>query len=183
MASSPTADDPGGRSVFITLPADALVVLIGVAGSGKSTFASAHFTPTQVLSSDQFRAMITDSPSAQGATDDAFDLLHRVLDLRLRRSRLTVVDATNVEGWARDELLAAARRHRRPCVAIALDVPMDVALARNASRPAPRPPPSAIQRQARWLRDSIPALPHEGFGAVHHLRSVEDIDAVQISVS
>jgi predicted kinase len=184
MASSPTADDLGGRSVSaISLPADALVVLIGVAGSGKSTFASTHFRTTQVLSSDAFRAMITDSTSAQGATDDAFDLLHRVLDLRLRRGRLTVVDATNVESWARDEVLAAARRHRRPAVAIVLDVPVDVALARNAARPSPRPPPAAIRRQARWLHDSLPTLTHEGFVAVHLLTSVDEIDGARLDVA
>jgi predicted kinase len=179
MASSPTADDLGGRLVSITLPADALVVLIGVAGSGKSTFASRHFSPTQVLSSDALRAMISDSASAQGATDDAFDLLHRILAMRLRRGRLTVVDATNVEDWARRELIVEARRHRRPCVAIVLDPPTEIALARNATRPAPRPPPSAIKRQARWLRDSLPTLAHEGF-EVHHLRSVEAIDGTHV---
>ena len=167
-------------SATIALPADALVVLVGIAGSGKSTFAAAHFSPTKVLSSDAFRAMITDSASAQGATDDAFDLLHRVLDLRLRRGRLTVVDATNVEAWARDQLLAVARRHRRPAVAIVLDVPDEIALARNANRPVPRPPSAAIRRQAAWLRDSIPALTHEGFAAVHHLTSVEEIDRVLV---
>ena len=81
MASSPTAEPTGGRSVFrtISVPRDALVLLIGIAASGKSTFAERWFTPTQVLSSDRMRAMIADDPSAQGATDDAFDLLHRVL--------------------------------------------------------------------------------------------------------
>jgi protein phosphatase len=182
MASSPTADDLGGRSAFtMTLPADALVALVGIAGSGKSTFAARHFTPTQVLSSDQLRAMISDSPSTQGATDDAFELLHRILAMRLRRGRLTVVDATNVEEWARRELIVEARRHRRPCVAIVLDVPLEVAVARNAARPAPRPPPSALKRQARWLHDSIPTLVHEGF-AVHHLRTVGEIDRVLVEV-
>ncbi len=181
MASSPTADDPGGRFVSIALPSDAMVVLVGVAGSGKSTFAARHFSPTQVLSSDRLRAMISDSPSTQGATDDAFDLLHRILSMRLRRGRLTVVDATNVEEWARRELIGEARRHRRPCVAIVLDVPLEVAVARNAARPVPRPPPSALKRQARWLRDSIPALGHEGF-EVHHLGTVEEIDRVLVEV-
>ena len=180
MAAS-TADDLGGRFVSIAIPADALVVLIGVAGSGKSTFASRHFTPTQVLSSDAFRALIADDPTAQGATDDAFDLLHRVLEMRMRRGHLTVVDATNVEAWAREQLLSVARRHRRPCVAIVLDLPVDIALARNAARPAPRPPASALQRQARWLLDSMPALPHEGFGAVHRLHSTDEVDAVRIT--
>jgi predicted kinase len=181
MAASPTADDIGGRSVSVALPADALVVLIGVAGSGKSTFAARHFSPTQVLSSDAFRALIADSPSARGATDDAFDLLHRLLGMRLRRGLLTVVDATNVEDWARAKLTDVARLHHRPCVAIILDVGLEVALERNAARPALRPPPSAIRRQAAWLRDSLPAIAHEGFAAIIHLHSVEEIDAIRLA--
>jgi predicted kinase len=182
MATPPTADTHGGRSVYpaISIPADALVLLIGIAASGKSTFARAHFAPTEVLSSDAFRALIADDPSAQGATDDAFDLLHRLLEMRLRRGRLTVVDATNVEDWAREALLRVARQTRRPAVAIVVDVPLEVALERNALRASPRPPPAALRRQHRWLADSLPALAHEGFAAVHVLRSVEEIDGVRI---
>jgi protein phosphatase len=182
MANPPTADTHGGRSVSpaIVLPADALVLLIGIAASGKTTFAARHFVPTEVLSSDAFRALIADDPSAQGATDDAFDLLHRLLEMRLRRGRLTVVDATNVEDWARAELLRAAKRHRRPVVAIVLDVPIEVAVERNAKRPPPRPPPSALRRQERWLADSMPALAHEGFEAVHVLGSVDEVDAARV---
>ena len=100
--------------------------------------------------------------------------------MRLRRGRLTVVDATNVEEWARRELLGVARMHRRPAVAIVLDVPMEVALERNALRASPRPPPAALRRQHRWLVDSLPALAHEGFEAVRVLRSVEEVDAVRV---
>ena len=124
--------------------------------------------------------MIADDSSAQGATDDAFDLLHRLLAMRLLRGRLTVVDATNVEEWARAELIRVARRHRRPAVAVVVDVPLDVALERNAVRAAPRPPAVALRRQHRWLRESLPALADEGFAAVHHLRSVEEIDGARI---
>jgi protein phosphatase len=185
MASPPTADDLGGRSVSptIVLPRDALVLLVGIAASGKSTFAKRHFVPTQVLSSDSLRAMITDSPNAQGATDDAFDLLHRILAMRLRRGRLTVVDATNVEDWTRQELVDTARRHRRPAIAIVLDVPLAVALERNATRSAPRPPPSALRRQHQWLTESLQTLPGEGFTAVHHLVSEEEIDGVRVERS
>ena len=179
MASSPAADDLGGRFV-LPLPTDALVLMVGVAASGKSTFAARHFAPTEVLSSDAMRAMITDDPHAQGATDDAFDLIHQLLAMRLRRGRHTVVDATNVEGWARAELMAIARRHRRPVVAIVLDVPLDVALQRNARRPPPRPPARALGRQHRWLREALQELPHEGLAAIHHLRSEAEIDAVRV---
>ena len=182
MVVPPAAEIRGGRSVFpaLLVPADALVVLIGVAASGKSTFAGRHFAPTEILSSDALRAMITDDPSAQDATDDAFDLLRRLLAMRLRRGRLTAVDATNVEDWARAELVAVARRHRRPAIAIVLDLPLAVALGRNASRAAPRPPPAALRRQHRRLVDSLAALPSEEFAAVHHLRSAEEIDGARI---
>jgi protein phosphatase len=179
---SPAALTRGGRSVSAALrvPADALVLLVGVAASGKSTFARRHFAATEVLSSDALRAMIADDPGVQGATDDAFDLLHRILAMRLLRGRLTVVDATNVEEWARSELIAVARRHRRPAVAIVLDLPLAVAIERNAARAAPRPPPAALRRQHRWLGESMHALADEGFAAVHHLRSAEEIDGARI---
>ncbi|MDQ4034904.1 MAG: AAA family ATPase [Chloroflexota bacterium] len=182
MESTPAADHLGGRSVSpaISVPADALILLVGIAAVGKSTFARAHFLPTEILSSDVLRAMITDDPTAQGATDDAFDLLHRLLGMRLRRGRLTVVDATNVEAWARAELVAVARRHRRPPIAIVLNLPLAIALERNATRAAPRPPPGALRRQHRWLSNSLGTLPDEGFAAVHRLQSPEEVDGARI---
>ena len=156
-----------------------MVLLVGIAASGKTTFASRHFRPTEILSSDALRAVIADDPHAQAATDDAFDLLHRILAMRLRRGRLTVVDATNVEAWARAELTAVARRHRRPAVAIVLDVPLAQALERNVLRPLPHPPPAALRRQHRWLIESLTRLPEEGYAAVHHLRPT-DIDAARV---
>ena len=72
MATPPTAAEPGGRFVLLPIPSDAMVLLIGVAASGKSTFARGHFAPTEILSSDALRAVITDDPHAQAATDDAF---------------------------------------------------------------------------------------------------------------
>ena len=167
----------------IELPRDALVLLIGVAASGKTTFARRHFAPTEVLSSDAMRALITDDPHAQAATEDAFDMLHRLLAMRLRRGRLTVVDATNVEGWARAELLVVARRHRRPTVAIVLDVPLDTALSRNRARPAPRPPDRAVRRQHRWLTDTLTEVAHEGFDLVVHLRGVDAVASATIERS
>ena len=95
---------------IIELPAGTMVVLIGPSGSGKSTFASRHFPKTKVLSSDEMRAMVADDPTDQSATEAAFELLHTALALRLAHRRTTVVDATNVERWARERLLAVARR-------------------------------------------------------------------------
>ena len=42
----------------IEIPEFALVAMIGATSSGKTTFAHKHFLPTEVLSSDFFRAMV-----------------------------------------------------------------------------------------------------------------------------
>jgi protein phosphatase len=163
----------------LLIPGDAMVMLIGPSGSGKSTFAARHFRPTEILSSDEMRGMVADDPHDQTATDAAFELLHTALGLRLARRRLTVIDATNVEGWARQQPLAIARRQRRPSVAIVLALPLEVCLARNLERERPRPAAS-IRRQHRWLGDTLQALAADGFAATWVLRSQEEVDAVRV---
>ena len=74
-----------------------LVVLIGVSGSGKSTFAARHFLPTEVISSDFCRGLVSDDENDQAATSDAFEVLHFIAGKRLAAGRLTVIDATNVQ--------------------------------------------------------------------------------------
>ena len=85
----------------ITIPELSLVVLIGASGSGKSTFARQHFKPTEVLSSDFCRGLVSDDENDQAATKDAFDVLHFIAARRLEAGKLTVVDATNVQPEAR----------------------------------------------------------------------------------
>jgi protein phosphatase len=58
--------------VNITIPELSLVVLIGPSGCGKSSFARTHFKPTEVLSSDFCRGLVSDDENAQAATKDAF---------------------------------------------------------------------------------------------------------------
>jgi len=166
--------------VIIALPPDALVLLIGPSGAGKSTFAARHFAPTEVLSSDAMRALVADDPMDQAATDAAFELLHTALAMRLSLRRLAVVDATNVEGWARQTLLAIARRARRPAHAIAFDLPLEVCLRRNLERDHPRPA-AAIRRQHRWMTKSLPSLANEGLDAVWTISTEQEAEAAQIS--
>jgi predicted kinase len=164
----------------LSLPARGLVVLVGVAGSGKSTFAARQFPASAVLSSDAFRALVADDPADQTATDDAFMLLNQALELRLGRGLLTVVDATNVQPWARDKLLDIARRNRRQAAAVVLDLPLALCLERNATRSGGRLPEAAIRRQHRSLRASIKNLEAEGFDPVHRLTDTESVDRVRL---
>ncbi|HXJ56023.1 MAG TPA: AAA family ATPase, partial [Verrucomicrobiae bacterium] len=67
----------------LTIPELSFVVLIGVSGSGKSTFARKHFKPTEILSSDYCRGLVSDDENSQAATKDAFELLHFIARKRL----------------------------------------------------------------------------------------------------
>ena len=80
----------------IDIPELSLVVLIGPSGSGKSSFARRLFKPTEVLSSDYCRGLVSDDENDQTATGDAFDVLHYIARKRLAAGKLTVMDATNI---------------------------------------------------------------------------------------
>ena len=159
----------------LEIPELSLVVLVGVSGSGKSTFAAAHFLPTEVISSDTCRALVSDDVTDQGATADAFDVLEYIAGKRLARGRLTVVDATSVQVAARKSLVELARRHDVLPVAVVLDVPVAVAQERTASRTDRDLPPRVVARQHDQLRRSLRGLRREGFRTVHVLDGVEAI--------
>ncbi|MFF3865770.1 polynucleotide kinase-phosphatase [Micromonospora sp. NPDC001898] len=165
---------------MIDIPELALVALVGVSGSGKSTFARQHFAPSQVLSSDAFRALVADDENDQSASADAFDALHHVAGIRLRRGRLTVVDATNLQPHARAGLVRVAREHDVLPVAIVLDVPEALAWERTQARTDRTFGRPVLARMQRDLRRSYGQLAREGFRKVHVLRGVEEIDAAEI---
>lgn len=162
------------------VPPDALVLLVGVAGSGKSTLAARVFSPDQVLSSDAYRAAVSGDPTHQSATTQAFRRLHATLERRMAAGELTVIDATNVQAWARRRLLAVAARHGRPAVAVVLALPLELTLARNAARTEGQVPSSAVKRQDAFLRASLPGMPEEGYAALMVLTKPDQVDRLVV---
>ncbi|MGW6421295.1 polynucleotide kinase-phosphatase [Nocardia sp. NPDC055053] len=151
----------------LDLPELSLVALIGISGSGKSTFAREHFKSTEVLSSDFFRGLVADDENDQSATKDAFDALRHIAGLRLRAGRRVVVDATNVQKHARAELVALARSFDVLPVAIVLDTPEAVAWERTKDRDDREFGRQVLRRQSQDLRRSLRELGREGFRKVH----------------
>ncbi len=146
----------------INIPKLSLITLIGPSGAGKSTFAKKYFSNTTVVSSDACRAMIMDDEMSLEATTDAFDLLHNIVDKRLKNGLLTVVDATNTQKMARKPYLELAKKHHFFSVAIVLDLPEKVCKANNAAREDRKVPNYAIAQQKSQLRGIVKQLKKEG---------------------
>ncbi len=174
-----TVDGPS----VLALPDPCLVVLVGAAGSGKTTLAGRLFAPGQVLSSDAYRARIAGDAADQGVTRVAFQALHRDLERRLASRLTTVVDATSVTAFARRSLVRIAARHGVPAIALVLDLPPDLVLSRNATRAGRMVPEAAVRRQLSDLERSQRrgAAAHEGFAAWHVLRTAAELDRVRIA--
>ncbi|MBO0357876.1 polynucleotide kinase-phosphatase [Hymenobacter sp. BT186] len=164
----------------LKLPELSLILLIGTSGAGKSTFARRLFQSTEIVSSDQCRALVADDENDQSATPEAFALLHYLVGLRLKRGLLTVIDATNVQPEARKTLVQLARDYHVLPTAIILDVPDRVAEDRNRQRVERQHlGRHVIPQQRQQLRRSLKTLKQEGFRHIFHLRGPEEIDAVQ----
>ncbi|MDQ1398764.1 MAG: hypothetical protein QOK20_696, partial [Acidimicrobiaceae bacterium] len=164
----------------IFLPELSLVALVGVSGSGKSSFAARHFRPTEVLSSDFCRGLVSDDQNDQTVTNAAFEVLHFIAGKRLKEGKLTVVDATNVQSEARKSLISLAKAHHTLAVAIVLDVPESVCAERNSSRPERDFGAHVLRNQRSQLRRSMNGLRREGFHKVFYLDGVAEIDAATI---
>ncbi len=165
----------------ITIPELCLVVLVGASGAGKSTFARRHFKPTEVISSDFCRGLVSDDENDQAATVDAFAVLHFVAEKRLAAGKLTVVDATNVQRESRAPLVALAKRHHVLPVAIVLDVPPTVCQQRNEGRADRAFGAHVVRQHAQQLRRSLGGLQREGFRQVWVLSSLEDVEAATVA--
>jgi alkanesulfonate monooxygenase SsuD/methylene tetrahydromethanopterin reductase-like flavin-dependent oxidoreductase (luciferase family)/predicted kinase len=156
----------------VTLPDPAVVVLVGPSGSGKSAWAAAHYRREEIVSSDALRGVVGSGPHDLDATDDAFDLLERVVAARTGRRLTTVIDTLGADEVRRRAWLARAREAGLPAVLVVMDTPDAECRRRNAARDRPVPAP-ALARQLKRHRALVPQLELEGWDVVHTV-SAED---------
>jgi protein phosphatase len=181
LADAASVSPHSPAPLVLDLPADALVVLIGSAGTGKSTWAARHFEPYQVVSSDACRALVADDPADQGASHDAFRLFHQIVRDRLKRGLLTVADSTALTPAARRDLLSCAAEYGRPAVAVLFDLPAEVAREWNARR-ARRVPDWALQSHEKLMRQARLDVQREGFAHVYLFETVADLDQARLNI-
>jgi len=154
-----TSDGP------IVLPSPCVVVLVGPAGAGKSTWAQRWFAPQQLVSSDGLRALVGEGEHDMAASKDAFALLDTVVERRLGRRLTTVIDTLGLDLEHRARYRALAAAAGLPCFAVVFDVPPAELRARNRSRGSAVPPAVVSSQLTSWpgVRDGLGA---EGFAAV-----------------
>jgi protein phosphatase len=165
---------------LIKIPELSLVVLIGASGSGKSTFARQHFRPTEIISSDHCRGLVSDDETDQSVSAAAFEIVHLIAAKRLELGKLTVIDATNVQPEARRSLLDLAQKYHCIPVAIVLNLPEATCHARNQQRPDRNFGSHVVRRQTQDLKRSLRNLQKQGFRQVHILNSAAEILSAQI---
>ncbi|MBR4701172.1 MAG: polynucleotide kinase-phosphatase [Oscillospiraceae bacterium] len=164
----------------IEIPEFCLVALVGATSCGKSSFAAKHFKPTEVLSSDFFRGLVSDDENNQECSSAAFDALYYVAKKRLDAMKLTVIDATHLQENARKQVLNMAREQNCHSVAIVFNIPESILRQRNAARPERQLPEHVIRRHCNDLRRCIRGLKKEGFRFVYVLNGVDEVDSAEI---
>jgi alkanesulfonate monooxygenase SsuD/methylene tetrahydromethanopterin reductase-like flavin-dependent oxidoreductase (luciferase family)/predicted kinase len=149
----------------VTIPDPALVVLIGVSGSGKSTWAAARYRAAEIVSSDALRGIVGSGPHDLDASVDAFALLEQIVNARVRRGLTTVVDTLGTDVARRRAWRDLARSAGLPAVAVVFDVDALECRRRNRLRDVPVPAP-ALDAQLRRMRDVPAELAGEGWDVV-----------------
>jgi protein phosphatase len=166
-------------SLEIRIPS--VVVLIGVSGAGKSSLARKLFLPTEILSSDSCRALVSDKENDQSATPEAFALLLTIARLRLKRGRLCIVDATNLSARDRKKNLVLGKEFGCPVSALVVNPGIEVCLERTMRRTDRDISLEVVSKQYDEFLANLPWLSSEGYSNIWELTGRESVEVLRMS--
>lgn len=147
------------------MSAPRIVVLIGLPGSGKSTYLEK--LGVKGLSSDAVRGLLADDETDQSIHREVFATLRYLLRRRLALGRpVTYMDATHLTPRERRPYIKIGQLYGCAVEALFFDVPLDVCRQRNQGR-SRVVPEEALERMAAKL---VPPTVEEGFSTVTVIR-------------
>jgi predicted kinase len=160
------APTPRGRKAGKPKPPKGAVVLaIGLPGSGKSSWFKRHSIIP--LSSDLVRGLLFDDPTEQRFQDLVFSTLRAMLRARMLANRpFNYIDATNLSPKERHSWIKMAQDFGYEAHAVYFDVPTEICMERNHRR-SRNVPEDVMQRMAQKLR---PPKFEEGFAKITVVR-------------
>lgn len=147
---------------MIEFPEPALVVLVGPSGAGKSEWAHSRFRSNEIVSFAELRGIAGSDNFDRHATRSAYELLERIVDIRLDRGLTVVVDTDGLDDGRRSRWLGAARSHTIPAWAVLFTSDVETCLTRDADSPQPKPI-NTVKRQAARCAEIGPTLEAQGF--------------------
>jgi predicted kinase len=132
-----------------------LVMLIGLQGSGKSTYYRDHFSATHLHVSKDLMTNVRNRDAMQT----------QLIEAAFADGKSVVIDNTNPTPIVRAPLIALARNHHARVIGYFFEVPVKTAVARNRQREGKaRVPDVAIFATAKKM---IPPKFEEGFDEIH----------------
>lgn len=163
----------------VELPSPCLIVLVGPAGSGKTSWANEHL-PGRVVGSDALRAVAGEGEHDLRASADAFALLDDIVERRTRRRLTTVVDTLGNDAGRRQRWRSVAAKHGVPCHAVVFTTSATDIRRWNKSR-AKRVPDAVLRAQLAEFQTVADAVRAEAFEAVHEI--TPDVEPMQVTPS
>ena len=141
-----------------------LAVMVGISGSGKSTFASGLRTSlkAELVETDAIRVELTGNAEDQSQNGRVFAVAKKRINDYLADGKNAIIDATSLDVKARKDWIEIGKANNAEVRAYFVDTPVDVAKRQNASRNR-KVPEFVIDKQASRLQSPTKS---EGFDSV-----------------